>query len=164
MQNRFVVLSMKVSIRLWVSFLLCWSWVLKYIAIRLIIVFSTTFQSITFALQNHHRWDKQQRFIEHYEILYRDKKEKFFWESYVCNQFKTCIVIFEGLSQKKASCLPYEVSCAKVLHKGTSTSVCFNYFLLLSADNFFQALGIGTPHTAQGYLEFSFFVQGVIIL
>ena len=82
----------------------------------------------------------------------------------MCNQFKTCIVIFEGLSQKKASCLPYEVSCAKVLHKGTSTSVCFNYFLLLSADNFFQALGIGTPHTAQGYLEFSFFVQGVIIL
>ena len=38
-------------------------------------------------------------------------------------------------------------------------------FCSFSADNFFPALGIGTPllHTAQGYLEFSFFVQRVII-
>lgn len=82
---------------------------------------------------------------------------------YVINS-KRALSYLKGYHKKKASCLPYEVSCAKVLHKGTSTSVCFNYFLLLSADNFFQALGIGTPHTAQGYLEFSFFVQGVIIL
>ena len=100
MQNRFVVLSMKVSIRLWVSFLLCWSWALKYIAIRLIIVFSTTFQSITFALQNHHRWDKQQRFIEHYEILYRDKKKHSFENPmYVINS-KRALSYLKGYHKK----------------------------------------------------------------
>ena len=101
MQNRFVVLSMKVSIRLWVSFLLCWSWVLKYIAIRLIIVFSTTFQSITFALQNHHRWDKQQRFIEHYEILYRDKKQNSFEDLMCVINSKRALSYLKGYHKKK---------------------------------------------------------------
>ena len=39
-------------------------------------------------------------------------------------------------------------------HQQVFASTIFCSSLLII---FFQALGIGTPHTAQGYLEFSFF-------
>ena len=126
----------------------CWmSWVLKYIgAIRLIIVFSTTFQSITFALQNHHRWDKQQRFIEHYEILYRDKKQNSFEDLMCVINSKRALSYLKGYHKKEPHVYLMR-SHAQKFYTKAHQQVFASTIFCSSADNFFPALGIGTPRS-----------------
>ena len=121
------------------------SWVLKYIgAIRLIIVFSTTFQSITFALQNHHRWDKQQRFIEHYEILYQDKKQNSFEDLMCVINSKRALSYLKGYHKKEPHVYLMR-SHAQKFYTKAHQQVFASTIFCSSADNFFPALGIGTP-------------------